>query len=64
MKTRWSPTEAAKHLDALAVSGKSVESFAAQQELLAGRLRSWQKRLATRDERRVDERAPGCCRYV
>lgn len=46
MKARWSPAEAAKHVDALAVSGKSVEAFAAQHELPAARLRYWQKRLA------------------
>ena len=50
MRERWSRAEAAKHVDALAVSGKTVEAFAAQHELPAGRLRYWQKVLATREE--------------
>jgi len=47
MKTRWSRVQAAKHIEALLASGKSVEGFAAEHQLPAQRLRYWQKRLAS-----------------
>ena len=46
MKTRWTRARAAKHIEALIASGKSVEVFAAEHDLPAHRLRYWQKRLA------------------
>ena len=47
MKTRWSRVQAAKHIEALLASGKSVEAFAAEHQLPAQRLRYWQKVLAS-----------------
>ena len=58
MKARWSRAEAAKHLEALAASGKSVEAFAAQHELPAARLRYWQKVLAAPEEQATESPTP------
>src|SRR5262245_59089228 len=58
MKARWSRAEAAKHLEALAATGKSVEAFAAQHELPAARLRYWQKVLVALVEQPAESPTP------
>lgn len=57
-KTRWSRTQAAKHVEAWAASGKSVEAFAAEHQLPAQRLRYWQKRVAAGTSARAGSEAP------
>jgi hypothetical protein len=58
MKTRWKRAQATKHIEALVASGKSVEAFAAEQQLPAQRLRYWQKRLAAHGKQRPECSTP------